>query len=522
MKLLFHTILGLLFLLGESSLALNEMLITNVRGRRVNEQGLIALDWEGELANPLVLFSVAAPSDATFPATLSITATNPRGYFDNFRLDAADTSTAGAGGPQKTLRYTTAGALQAGFALFPDRDNLDEEHLLTLSFTSGNGQQRVQQLLVRLQDQDSTASPDHYPIVIDFSEDQTGFYNLGERQTVFTQAAQDWAYFFTNMGTDVVPVGQQLTFIWNPSGFITGQWRPNAQAYQGFLLYTYGINSATMPYRSGGAPSNQGFQSIGGSPTQLRSSGAVEMEIKGNYNTLGWTASIDPATWWQATNLGNVTNDLYSIAHHEIGHALYSNSFYPIFQGFEAAGQVTNTAVVAYHGSPITISPTDDHFPTVVDRLSQRGAFGNEYNGSFPRVPWGRWLITKLDLLVASAVGYPLRDTSAFRPLSFSAPNLGRGSLGREYRVPLLATGGLPAYEWVVETGALPPGLSLNSFTGLLSGVPISVGTYPFTLRLRDSDLTTAAVSRALTLRVGALPLEPDLQVLAGQSCKLP
>jgi hypothetical protein len=41
------------------------------------------------------------------------------------------------------------------------------------------------------------------------------------------------------------------------------------------------------------------------------------------------------------------------------------------------------------------------------------GAFGNEYHG---QMPGGRWLITKLDLLYAQAIGYELRGTSAFKP----------------------------------------------------------------------------------------------------------
>ena len=34
---------------------------------------------------------------------------------------------------------------------------------------------------------------------------------------------------------------------------------------------------------------------------------------------------LGDAEWWRATNLGDMENDLYSIAHHEIGHALVFN-----------------------------------------------------------------------------------------------------------------------------------------------------------------------------------------------------
>ena len=42
--------------------------------------------------------------------------------------------------------------------------------------------------------------------------------------------------------------------------------------------------------------------------------------------------------------------------------------------------------------------------PGTVDPASRRGAFGHEYHGEMPH---GRWLITKLDLLCARAVGFP-------------------------------------------------------------------------------------------------------------------
>lgn len=47
--------------------------------------------------------------------------------------------------------------------------------------------------------------------------------------------------------------------------------------------------------------------------------------MQGNYNTLGWLVTLADRDWWQATNHGAVKNDLYSIAHHEIGHALIFN-----------------------------------------------------------------------------------------------------------------------------------------------------------------------------------------------------
>ncbi|MBV8818497.1 MAG: putative Ig domain-containing protein, partial [Acidobacteriaceae bacterium] len=49
------------------------------------------------------------------------------------------------------------------------------------------------------------------------------------------------------------------------------------------------------------------------------------------------------------------------------------------------------------------------------------------------------------------------------------------------------AMGGITPYTWTVFSGTFPPGLTLNSMTGVLSGTPTTVGTYTFTVRVTDS-----------------------------------
>jgi len=47
------------------------------------------------------------------------------------------------------------------------------------------------------------------------------------------------------------------------------------------------------------------------------------------------------------------------------------------------------------------------------------------------------------------------------------------------------ATGGEPI-TWAVESGALPPGLSLNTGTGLFSGIPTEAGEFSFYIVARN------------------------------------
>ncbi len=53
----------------------------------------------------------------------------------------------------------------------------------------------------------------------------------------------------------------------------------------------------------------------------------------------------------------------------------------------------------------------------------------------------------------------------------------------------LEATDGTPSYTWGIQSGLLPPGLSLSS-AGIISGTPTADGSYNFTVRVCDNDDT--------------------------------
>lgn len=61
------------------------------------------------------------------------------------------------------------------------------------------------------------------------------------------------------------------------------------------------------------------------------------------------------------------------------------------------------------------------------------------------------------------------------------------GINGEEYDALVEARGGQPPYGFAVQSGTLPPGLELNTTTGVISGVPTTNGDYTFTIRCHDS-----------------------------------
>jgi hypothetical protein len=71
----------------------------------------------------------------------------------------------------------------------------------------------------------------------------------------------------------------------------------------------------------------------------------------------------------------------------------------------------------------------------------------------------------------------------------------------------LTASGGTPPYTWSVASGTLPQGLSLAQ-NGVISGIPLSIGTSWFSVGVRDNASQTATRSFMLTtLSSGVKPL---------------
>jgi hypothetical protein len=59
------------------------------------------------------------------------------------------------------------------------------------------------------------------------------------------------------------------------------------------------------------------------------------------------------------------------------------------------------------------------------------------------------------------------------------------------YNQTLVASAGQAPYTWSISSGTLPPGLSLNTSTGAITGTPTTPGSYTFTAKVTDSSTLT-------------------------------
>lgn len=87
------------------------------------------------------------------------------------------------------------------------------------------------------------------------------------------------------------------------------------------------------------------------------------------------------------------------------------------------------------------------------------------------------------------------------------------GTAGTSYSATFVASGGVAPNSISITSGSLPIGMSLSS-AGVLSGTPLTAGTFNFTLRPHDSSpapgpFTGAPVAYSLTINAPTLTISP-------------
>ncbi|MBQ1049525.1 fibronectin type III domain-containing protein [Micromonospora sp. C51] len=96
----------------------------------------------------------------------------------------------------------------------------------------------------------------------------------------------------------------------------------------------------------------------------------------------------------------------------------------------------------------------------------------------------------------------PVVITNVSPTLAFPTPP--PAAVGVAYVAALDVTRGVPPFVWSVESGSLPPGLTIRPDDGTLSGVPTTAGTYPLVVRVVDADGHYG--SRLIVLQVNQAP----------------
>jgi hypothetical protein len=93
-------------------------------------------------------------------------------------------------------------------------------------------------------------------------------------------------------------------------------------------------------------------------------------------------------------------------------------------------------------------------------------------------------------------------------PVNNKGPQITTGSLpqgqqGNSYSEVFSATGGTTPYSWSISAGTPPPGIAMNA-NGEFAGMPNTVGTFNFTVRVTDATAKTATGNFSVTVIAGS------------------
>lgn len=86
-------------------------------------------------------------------------------------------------------------------------------------------------------------------------------------------------------------------------------------------------------------------------------------------------------------------------------------------------------------------------------------------------------------------------------PLVVSPTTLPNGIEGEAYSQTLSADGQAP-FRWLISSGSLPAGLTLDESNGIISGTPTQPGTYDFTISASDASSPVRQGELAYTLTI--------------------
>jgi len=100
----------------------------------------------------------------------------------------------------------------------------------------------------------------------------------------------------------------------------------------------------------------------------------------------------------------------------------------------------------------------------------------------------------------------PLSLVVVASPLAITTASLPHAVAVVPYSHTLAATGGVPPYAWKILAGSLPPGITLESTSGTISGSTRGVGHWGFVMQVSDSKSPAAKDSDIISLTVDANP----------------
>jgi hypothetical protein len=245
---------------------------------------------------------------------------------------------------------------------------------------------------------------------------------------------------------------------------------------------TYSISSGTLPP---GLALNASNGTISGKPTALGS----------------YTFTVE------ATDSGNPPQNSYQFAS---GFTVYS----PPLQ--LACGIYNGTVGIPYSSKCTTTGGTGPVSFTVSDGLPN-GLVFNTATGAITGTPTTASALLTFYISATDSEAPPVtvqQPEALYIYVAGSTPGLGMNCVITPTNIGLFnndfcsAYNGVPPFTYSITAGALPPGLTLDSTNGNISGEATALGSYLFTLTVHDSSSPPLTGFVTPTINVGAYGAE--------------
>ncbi|NTW80237.1 MAG: S8 family serine peptidase, partial [Geobacteraceae bacterium] len=279
----------------------------------------------------------------------------------------------------------------------------------------------------------------------------------------------------------------------------------------GNLLWAKGFNDSLYPFCEAVAFDASGNIIVTGAQGDI-SSGYALQTFKydpfgnilwrkiGAYGRNDWARGLDVDASGNVFVTGSTSNgatsDILLLSYSQVANPLRFTSPTIPFATFASA--YSELVPVAGGISPYTWSTTSGALPA--------GLSLGTSTGMITGIP-GSLGASAFTVHVTDSVGASVDQTftlNVYEKLRITTSSLPGADVGVYYNAASNAAGGLPSYMWYITGGTFPPGLSLDYWTGAITGTPTTSGIYTFNLTVRDANSTAATTK--LTLYVGYAP----------------
>lgn len=151
---------------------------------------------------------------------------------------------------------------------------------------------------------------------------------------------------------------------------------------------------------------------------------------------------------------------------------------------------------------PVSSWTYQSNLPPGIQISAPQGSAVLTISGSFPAI--NAPASYQITVTIRGGLYIGQEKTAVYEIRVYPAPSLSPPAqvarVGEFYSGRVTPSGGVAPFRFSVVSGSLPPGLSLDAQTGVLSGTPTTAGEYPFTVLAVDAN--DAPATLAMSIRV--------------------